>query len=167
MSNYILCKSPVVKLDLMVAEEFSAQLVSYMQRMGCTYESDGETEPVPGKKYRVFHDIQHRRGCNLAELIGLFYSLEWGNLVESNGQSKFYMMLTPHRKGKGKKKHVCEDRTETDSGSNGGDRGEPADPAGPEQVDGYPGDGIDTGDLSINDPWEFPGETTTCDGRCE
>lgn len=167
MGNYVLCKSPVVKLDLMVAEKYSAQLVSYIQRMGCTYASDDKTEPVKGRAYRVFHDIQQKNGHNLAELIGLFYSLEWGSLREGDEDSKFYMMLTPHRKGKGKKKHVCEDRKETDSGSDSGDRGEPAGNPEPGDVDGCSGDGIDFGDPRFDDPWEFPGEATTCDGRCE
>lgn len=162
--NYVVAKHPNVLVDMMVEERFYPQLIGYFQRTGCHYKKEREADPKNGKKYRVLKDVTGPGG-NLGELIGLFYSLEWGNLIEGEPHGKFYIMINPRRKGK--KKNVREDRKEADSGSEGGDRGESTGDAGPEQMGGSDRDWLNLGDVSFDDPGEFPGQPTTCDGRCE
>ena len=135
---YILSKSPVVRLDMMVEAEFYPQLVGYMQRMGCTYAEERKIEPGNGKQYAYLVDIQGQYGKNIGELIGLFYTLEWPALNDGK-DSKFYLILNPKKKGK--KKNGCEDRKAADEGCNGTAGGESAGGTESGQMDGSAGDG--------------------------
>lgn len=153
MSNYILCKAPNLQLNLMIDEQFAPQMVSYIQRMGCTYAKEAHTKPINGRIYTVLKDIQGKTGAELGELIGLFYSLEWGSLTEGEAARKFYIMVSQKRK---EKKHASKTRKETGSGSNGGNRGESSCDPGQGPVDGSVGDGFDAGVIGANDLWELP-----------
>ena len=164
MGRYIVCKSPVVRLDMMVKEEMHAQLVSYMMRTGCVYESEEKCNPGNGTKWVCLKGIEGPSGYSLGELIGLFYSLEWGNLIEGH-EDKFYLIL--NTKKKGKKKHVREDRQETDTGCESGNTGEPGVAAEPGPLAGYCGECSHAGAAGCDDPGEQPGMPSTCDGRCE
>lgn len=152
--NYVVCANPNTSISLMVPEEFYPQLVSYVQRMGCKYAEERAAKPVNGRNYRVLKDISGPNGGAVGELLGLFYSLEWGSLVEGESQRKFYIMINPRRKGK--KKNAGKNRKEADQGSNRGNPGEPAADTGSEQVDRPAGGGIDAGDAGDDDLWELP-----------
>lgn len=152
--NYILCVNPNVRLDLMVEESFYPQLVSYVQRMGCTYAEERTAKPGNGRVYRVLKDIQGKTGGAVGELIGLFYSLEWNNLKDGESGRKFYMMINPRRKGK--KNNAGKNRKETDQGGNGGNSGEPAGYSESGPVVGPAGDGNDAGTDGSDDLYEPP-----------
>ena len=164
MGRYIVCKSPVVRLDLMVKKELHAQLVSYFERTGCTYEKEDAGNPGNGEEWVCLKNIEAKRGSDIGELLGLFYALEWGNLVEGH-DDKFYIIM--NAKKKGKKKHVREDRKEVDSGSDSGDSGESGEPAEPGQVAGPTGEWPDIAVPGFDNSGEQPGMPSTCDGRCE
>lgn len=155
MGRYIICKDPSIQIDLIVREDLLPQLVSYIQRTGCTYAKEkpmnlhGPHE-LDGTAVRhvCLKDVQSTKGVDLGELIGLFYSLEWGNLVEGR-EDKFYVMI---KKRKGIKHHVHKNRAETNSGSESGDRGEPAVNSGSGPVDEPDRDGSDTGSAGTDNP---------------
>ena len=148
--SYVVIKNSSIKMDLVVKKEYQPQLVSYIERMGCTYAKE-----TAGEKngFVCLHDISAPCGRNIGELIGLFYSLEWGHLVEGLPDDKFYILLNTRKKAK---KHVHKNRKETDSGSEGGDRGEPSGNPGSEQVGGPAGDRLDAGNPVTDDLWESP-----------
>ena len=164
MGRYIVCKSPVVRLDLMVKKELHAQLVSYFERTGCTYEKEDAGNPGNGEEWVCLKNIEAKRGSDIGELLGLFYALEWGNLVEGH-DDKFYIIM--NAKKKGKKKNVREDRKEADSGSESRNPGEPYKSAEPGQVAGTGREYYNAGTAGPDDPGEQPGIPSTCDGRCE
>ena len=151
--SYILHKSPAIKMDIMVLKEFQPQLIGYMQRMNCTYAKEEEIDPKNGKIYILLSDITSKNGKNLGELIGLYYSLEWGHLNDER-DDKFYIILNPRRK-KGKK-NVHKDRKETDGRSESGNGGEAAGDSGSGPVGGSAGDGINPGADDDSDLWEQP-----------
>lgn len=153
MSNYIYCANPNLQLNLMIDEQFAPQLVSYIQRMGCTYAKEVHTKPLNGRIYTVLKDIQGKTGAAVGELIGLFYSLEWGSLTEGDTARKFYIMIGQRRK---EKKNADKTRKEVHTGSNGGDRGESSCDSGQGPVDGPVGDRFDIGAIGADDLWEFP-----------
>lgn len=152
--NYVVFANPNVTLDLMVDEEFYPQLVSYCQRMGCKYAKERTAKPFKGRKYRVLKDITGPNGSAVGELLGLFYSLEWGTIVEGGTQRKFYILINQRRKGK--KKNAGKNRKEVGKGSDGGDSGESSCDPGSGPVDGYSGDGVDAGSDGADDLWESP-----------
>ena len=152
--NYVICKDPGLELDLMVEEAFYPQLVSYIQRMGCKYARERAVTPRKGRIYHVLKDLTGPNGAAVGEVIGLFYSLEWGGLLEGEEARKFYIMVRPKRKGK--KKHADKNRKEPDQGSNRGDRGEPTGNSGSEPLGRPAGDGPDAGVIGADDLWEFP-----------
>ena len=152
--NYILSKDPSIRLDLMIDEQFAPQLVSYIERMGCKYVKEAVVKPVNGRIYRVLKDISGPNGAAVGELIGLFYSLEWGSRVEGEAARKFYMMVYPRRKEK--KKHANKNRKKADQGSNGGDRGESSCDSGSGEVVGPVGDWDVVNVDCPDDLWESP-----------
>ena len=151
--NYIIQKDPAVRIDLMTDKQYLPTLVSYCQRMGCKYEKEVECKPIKGREYVVLKDISGKNGAGVGELIGLFYSLEWGSLIEGETQKKFYILINRRRKAK---KHAGKNRKETGAGSDGGNSGEPAGNAESEQVVGPVGDGCDDSDFTVDDLWESP-----------
>ena len=152
--NYIVQANPNVRLDLMVEESFYPQLVSYCERMKCKYAEEHTVKPVKDRVYHVLKDISGPNGACVGELIGLFYSLEWGNLIEGGTHKKFYIMINPRRKGK--KKNAGKNRKEADQGSNGGAAGEPSGDSGSGPVGGPAGDGASAGTDGTDDLWELP-----------
>lgn len=152
--NYVVCAHPDVQIDLMVDQEFYPQLVSYVQRMGCSYKKERTAKPGNGRVYKVLKDIHGKNGGAVGELLGLFYSLEWGSLLEGEAARKFYIMINP--RGKGKKKHVGKDRKKAGQGSDGGDSGESSGYSEPGTMGGSSGDGTGAGSAADNDLWEFP-----------
>ena len=152
--NYVVVSHRSIRIDLMVDQEFFPQLVSYCQRMGCTYAEERTAKAVNGHVYRVLKDVKGPNGGALGELLGLFYSLEWGALAEGITKRKFYMMINPRRKEK--KKNAGKNRKEADQGSNGGDSGEPSGNPGPGPVGGSAGDGADAGTAGDDGLWELP-----------
>lgn len=153
--NYVSLVHPSLHLDLMVEQEFYPQLVSYIQRMDCTYTEERELRPIRGHKYRVLKDIRGKNGAGLGELLGLFYSLEWGALTDRGEQArKFYIMVNPRRKEK--RKHAGKHRKEADQGSHSGNSGEPAGYSEPGPVGGSAGNGADAGVTGADDLWESP-----------
>ena len=152
--NYIIQKDPSIRIDLMCEKQFLPTLVSYCQRMGCNYQKETECPPMNGAQYVVLKDISGRNDAAVGELIGLFYSLEWGSLTEGDAQKKFYILI--NRRRKGKKKHAGTDRKETGEGRDGGTGGEPADDSGSGQMDRPDRDGNDPGDAGFDDLWEQP-----------
>ena len=167
--NYSIMMHPVVRMDLIVDRKFEPQLVGYIQRMGCTYAEERNIngfEPSGKKEWVILKDVKGPNGGKLGELIGLFYSLEWGNLMSGDEQSKFYIIMNPRRKGK--KDNVCADRKETGTGSDSGDSGDEAGTAGPGPVDGAAGDGTDVGTAGADDSGELPGSVEAAgDSDCE
>ena len=151
--NYVFCKNQNLQLDLMVEEAFYPQMVSYIQRMGCRYREERAVTPRKGRIYHVLKDITGPNDAAVGEVIGLFYSLEWGSLLRGE-ERKFYIMVNPRRKGK--KKHADKNRKKADQGSNCGDRGEPAGNSGSEPLGGSAGDGPDAGVIGADDLWELP-----------
>lgn len=152
--NYIVHADPNVSLDLMVEESFYPQLVSYFERMKCRYTEERAVKPVKDRNYRVLKDISGPNGASVGELLGLFYSLEWGSLREGETGKKFYIMI--HQRRKGKKKNAGKNRKEADQGSNGGDSGEPAGYSEQGPVGGPAGDSDDAGYPGPDDLWELP-----------
>ena len=151
--NYIIHKDPSIRIDLMADKQFLPTLASYCQRMGCRYEKEIACKPIDGREYVVLRDISGRNGAAVGELIGLFYSLEWGTLIEGETRKKFYILINRRKKAK---KHAVKDRKETGKGSGSGTGGEPAGHPGPGQVDQPAGDGDDPGDFGVDDLWELP-----------
>ena len=150
--NYVVCAQDV-KIDLMVEQEFYPQLVSYVQRMGCSYTKERTAKPGNGRVYKVLKDI-HGKGGAVGELLGLFYSLEWGALKSDKDARKFYIMINPARKGK--KKDADKNRKKAGQGSNSGNSGESSGYSEPGSVGGPAGDGFDAGLPIDNDLWDFP-----------
>lgn len=154
---YIVCKHPAVRMDIVVKKEYEPQLVGYFERMGCKYEKEDPYTPMKGVEYVILRDISAANGRSIGELLGLFYSLEWGHLVEGKESDKFYIMVNPRRKKKGAKKHVQTNRPEPDQGSHSGNSGESSGNPGPGTVGGPAGDGIDAGFAADpDDLWEEP-----------
>ena len=152
--NYIVHADPNVTLDLMVEESFYPQLVSYCERMKCKYVEERTVKPVKDRNYHVLKDITGPNGASVGELLGLFYSLEWGTLMDGETQKKFYIMINQRRKGK--KKNAGKNRKEADQGSNGGDSGESSGYSEPGSVGGLVGDGTDAGTPGPDGLWELP-----------
>jgi hypothetical protein len=153
--GYVIIKNPAVQMDLMVKKQYQPQLVSYMERMGVRYANEvtGTIWEDSTEEWVKLYDISGESGKSVGELIGLFYSLEWGHLTAED-EDKFYIMLHPARKGK--RKHARKNRKETGTGSNGGDSGESSGYSEPGQVGGPAGDGYDAGDPGADDLWESP-----------
>ena len=151
--NYIIQKDPSIRIDLMVEKRFLPTMVSYCQRMGCKYEKETECKPIGDRNYVVLKDISGKNGATVGELIGLFYSLEWGTLMEGENQKKFYILINRRKKAK---KHAGKDRKETGEGRDSGDSGESAGNPGSGTVDQPAGDGDDSGDFGVDDLWELP-----------
>lgn len=164
MGRYIVSKSPVIRMDLMVKKEFQPQLVSYIERTGCTYEREDYSKPIDGSEWVCLKNVQGKTGWNLGELLGLFYSLEWGSNTEER-VDKFYVIL--NAKKKGKKKNVCINRKEAGSGRKGGNAGETTGDIQPGQNDGSCRGADLAGDAGVDDSGDQPGLPSTCDGRCE
>lgn len=154
MSNYILCKNPKTQLNLMIDEQFEPQLVSYIQRMGCRYAKETRTKPINGRVYSVLKDIQGPNGAAVGELIGLFYSLEWGSLMEGTDR-KFYIMISQRKE---KKKHAQKNRKADCAGSESGNSGKSSGNSGRGEgpVDGPAGDGLDGWPDDDDILWEPP-----------
>lgn len=121
--SYVICKHNNVRIDLMVRKKYQAQVVSMLERMHCRYESEEECNPNPGDTWVCLKDLSGENGAYLGEALGLFYAMEWDNLIEGVNE-KYYILINPRRKEK--KKDVHENRTEADPGSEGGNSGEPA-----------------------------------------
>ena len=152
--NYVVCANPNVTLDLMVDEEFYPQLVSYVTRMGCKYAKERTAKPIKGRKYHVLKDITGPNGGAVGELLGLFYSLEWGTLAKGESQRKFYIMINQKRKGT--KKHAGKTRKENAKGSDIGTSGESSGNPGSGTVGGLAGISVDAGFTGDDDLWELP-----------
>ena len=151
--NYIICKHPSIRLDLMCDKQFLPTLVSYCQRMGCKYEKEAACKPIGEREYVVLKDISGKNGASVGELIGLFYSLEWGTLMQGESTRKFYILINRRKKAK---KHAGKDRKETGEGRDSRTAGEPSGNPGSGPVDQPAGNGDDPGDLGIGDLWELP-----------
>lgn len=122
--GYVISKSPDVRINLMVKQEYQAEVVSYCTRMHCRYKKERIFEPGNGETWVTLVDVEPEEGGgrNLGELIGLFYSLEWQNLTEGK-QDKFYIVLGTKRE-KGRKKHARKNRQKTGQRGESGDAGE-------------------------------------------
>lgn len=124
---YVIVKHPVVRMDLMVLEEFWPKVVSIMERTGVTYEKEERVTPENGTEtYVVIRDLKGHApigGNNLGEFLGLFYGLEWGEVTggDQSKPKKFYILMSPRKRGKD---NDHKDRTENHSGSEGGNPGE-------------------------------------------
>ena len=161
MGRYVISKSPVVKMDIMVAKEYLPMLASHCKLSGCSYEREEEVT-LHDRAWVCLKNVEGK-GHQLGVLLGCMYGYEKINGIDPN--EKFYIIL--NAKKKGKKKNVCEDRAKVDARSESGTAGEPAGNAGPEQDPGYCGVVSDAGDPGIDDPGEQPGLPDTIDGRCE
>ena len=152
--NYILMKDNSIRLDLIVDREFLPQMVGYVTRMGCTYTEEKQIEGIKGRDYVLLRDIQGPTCASVGELLGLFYSLEWGSVTKGGDGRKFYIMLNSRRKGR--KKNADKDRKEAGKGSHCGDHGEPSGNSGSEPLGGPAGNGTYIGDPGDDDLWELP-----------
>lgn len=138
---YVICLNPEVKLDLMVRKEHQAELVSYFARCGCAYKKEKETTFPNGETWVTFKDIYPaHNGRELGDLIGLFYSMEWKNLIE--GQEDKYYILINRRRGK---KYAGKNRKEVRQRSESGDAGEPDTADRHNEPDGDGGEFADAG----------------------
>ena len=151
--NYIIHKDPAIRIDMMVDKQFLPTIASYCQRLGCKYEKEVECKPIGERQYVVLRDISGRNEAAVGELIGLFYSLEWGTLMEGETQKKFYILINRRKKAK---KHAGRDRKETGEGRESGDSGESACNTGSGPMGEPAGDGFDPGDIGAGDLWELP-----------
>ena len=147
--SYVVIKNPAIRIDLVVKKEYLPQLVGYISRMGCTYEAEQDKDD-----WVCLMDISGPTGRHIGDTLGLFYSLEWGHLVEGKPEDKFYILLNMRRKKA--KKNVHKNRKEADQGSDGGNSGESAGYSEPGPVDGPAGNWDDTGAPCDDDLWESP-----------
>lgn len=147
---YVVCKHPMIQMDLMVKKKYWPNLVSYMERCECTYESEKEYDPGNGETYVCIKDVQSIRGYGLGELIGLFYGMEWASVTGVRPEvDKFYICLNPRKRGK--KDHDGENRAEADPGRKGGDSGESSGSAEHGQAAGSGGDGARVVSVNADD----------------
>ena len=124
---YIVCKHPVVCMDIMVLQQYWPRLVSIIQRTGCTYDRENWEELPNGDRFIILRNVEAKQGKQLGELIGLLYGLEWQAMTDEslkNLSNKFYILLKP-KKRKGKK-HDQANRQEAHTGGESGNRGESA-----------------------------------------
>ena len=120
---YIVCKHPVVRIDIMAPEQYWARLAGLVRQTNCIYADEEHVELPNGNKYVTIHDIKGARGHDIGDLLGLVYAME--NEDMESLHNKFYILIKPYKRGKNK--HVQEDRPETGAGCESGDAGESGD----------------------------------------
>ena len=146
---YIMVKDDnQTRLDLMFPKKYIAQVASLMTRYDCSYRKAQEKTLANGETVVCFKDIRkgpNGNGRTIGELLHVFYSLEWDNMVgnadPSAAEDKFYIMFSPARKKRRMKKNVYKNRKEANEGSNSGIGGEPAGSAGSGEMVGTAGNG--------------------------
>ena len=118
--SYIISKSPDVKMNLMVLKQYLPELAGYCERTGCKYDKEVAFDPGNGEEWVTLVNVSGGNGRKLGDLIGLFYSIEWKNLIEGI-EDKFYIVLW----NEGGKKYVGKNRKKAGKRSKGGNAGEP------------------------------------------
>lgn len=144
---YIMVKDDnQTRLDLMFPKKYIAQVASLMTRYDCSYRKEQEKTLANGETVVCFKDIRkgpNGNGRTIGELLHVFYSLEWDNMVgnvdPSAAEDKFYIMFSPARKKRRMKKNVYKNRKEANEGSNRGTAGEPATSTGSGEMVGIAG----------------------------
>lgn len=114
---YVVCMHPVIRMDIMVLQAFTPQIVNAVINTGCRYEKEDWIEEANGQKYLILRDIHADKGYQLGELLGKLYDLDRIPADEPNGPRKYYILLKPRKKVK---KNVQKDRKETGAGRQGG-----------------------------------------------
>ena len=114
---YVVCKHPVIRMDIMVLQSFTPQIIGAVMNTGCTYEKEDWVEQPNGQNYLVLRDVTADKGYKLGELIGRLYAMDDTPGEESKALRKFYILLKPRKKAK---KNVQKDRQEAGAGSESG-----------------------------------------------
>lgn len=97
---HVICKHPMVRLDLRVKKQHWPKLASMIGRCQCHYEAEFESKvDSTGEEWITLKDVQSLRGDQLGNLIGLFYSMEWDSVTEGK-EDKFYIMLNMKKREK-------------------------------------------------------------------
>lgn len=127
---YVVCKHPVVRIDIMVPQKLWPQMIGFIKQSGCTYFKEDWIELPNERDYTVIRDIKSEHPWQLGILFGLIKTLESS---EEYAESKIYILIKPRKKGK---KHVQKNRKEAGAGSEGGNAGgsgdlQPGGTAGP------------------------------------
>ena len=120
---YIVCKHPVIKIDIMVLQSFTPQIISAVMATDCHYEKEDWVEQPNSQNYLVLRDIQADRGDKIGALLNMLYQMDDSPDTESGKLRKFYILLKPRKKAK---KNAQKNRKETGAGSEGGTGREPA-----------------------------------------
>ena len=121
--SFVVCKHPAVRMDLMILEEIWPRVASLAQANAVTYEKEEHVVPEGGKdKYVILRDLKGHcpvGGNNLGEFIGQVYTLSIAEAI-AGGKKKFYVMISPRKRGKKDDEPGKENRQKADSGSEGG-----------------------------------------------
>lgn len=116
--SFVICKHPAARMDIMALEQYWPQIVSFMERTHVQYEKEEHVVPEGSTdKYVVIRDLKGHcpvGGDNLGEFLGLLHAYE----KEVTG--KFYIMISPRKRGKKDDESGKETRQKAGPGSEGG-----------------------------------------------
>ena len=72
---YVVCKHPVVRIDIMAPEQYWARLAGLVRQTNCIYADEEHVELPNGNKYVTIHDIKASHGHDIGELLRLPFHL--------------------------------------------------------------------------------------------
>lgn len=129
---YVICKNPMVRIDIMILQKYWPQMVGMIRQSGCTYFKEDWAELPNGHKYVMIRDVKSEHPNQLGTLFKMLNAME---TTAQETKDKFYILIKPRKKGK---KYVQKDRKEIGTGSESGNAGESGDlqSEGNSEVDG-------------------------------
>ena len=91
---YMICKHPVVRIDIMIPQKYWPQLVGVIQNTGCTYFKEDWMELPNGKDYILLRDVKAEKEYHLGNL---FKTLSRMETEIEDGTEKFYILIIAMR----------------------------------------------------------------------
>ena len=96
---YVICKHPVIRMDIMVLQQYWPQMAAIVQRTGCKYDKEDWIELSNNDRFVILRNVNSDHGYKLGELLGLLYSLEGQAKADPDRANlKFYILLKPKKR---------------------------------------------------------------------